>query len=218
MEPMARPPRQRPASAAGRFLRFFATNLLILGGGMTLLWLGYRVLHHPQVTAPPVAVPAGLSVGTAPAAVASGDYRVALDGARWVSQDSLPADLHLTFRARPGPTVDYLVLEVTVQNTGQRPLPFRYEGEGADVRVLLASTDPVSFATAPLSPEEARLIAGGAPLAAGPVPPGAALRGELVFAVERFRKRWSLLVLPESANAPPGAAPQTPAIELRFRP
>jgi len=194
-------------------------NVLILGGAMVLLWVGYRVLHHPQVTAPPVAVPSDLVAGQAPGPLTSGDLTVTLHGARWIAQDSLPPDLHLTFRARPGPTVDYLVLDVTVRNGGSSPAGLSYLGAGQDVRMLLISNDPVSFYAAPLTPHEAELITHGTALASAALAPGAARRGVLVYAVERFRKAWALLLVP---HLPAGVAAeqglQQPAIEMRFTP
>lgn len=216
---MARTRRDRPPSSGTRTLKLFGLNLLILGGGMLLLWVGYRVLHHPQVTAPPVAVPADLRVGTAPGPLTSGDYGLTLDGARWIAQSSLPPGLHLSFRARPGPTVDYLVLDVTVRNLGGRPIALSYVGSEQDVRLLLTSTDPVSFYAEPVPPQEAKLITRDPVFGSGPLAAGAERRGALVYAVERFRKRWALLMVPEPPDAPAaGPGPQQPALEMRLTP
>lgn len=216
---MARTRRDRPPSAGARTLRLFGLNLLILGGGMVLLWAGYRVLHHPQVTAPPVAVPSDLQVGAAPGPLTSGGYKLTLDGVHWIAQSSLPSGLHLSFRARPGPTVDYLVLAVTVRNLGDRPAALTYVGSEQDVRLLLTSTDPVSFYAEPVPPEEAALITHDPVFASGTLAAGAERRGALVYAVERFRKRLALLMVPQApGNVPAGQAPQQPAIEMRFTP
>ncbi len=212
---MAPPPVK--ASAASRTLRLFALNLLVLGGGLFLLWLGHRVLHHPQATEPPVATPAGLVGGDAPGPLTSGAYRVSLDGSRWISQASLPPGLQLSFRARPNGLVDYLVLRLTVRDLGERPLPLSYIGASQDVRLLLVSTDPVSFYTTPLTPAEARTISGDAPLANGPVPAGGERQGVVVYAIERTRKGLSLLAL---ATAAPSGAPaaEQPALRMSFVP
>ncbi|MEJ2667767.1 MAG: hypothetical protein P8Z81_11825 [Deinococcales bacterium] len=216
---MARPERTVSPSPARRTLRLFALNLLILGGAMVLLWVGYRVLHHPRVAVPPVAMPAGVVTGRAPGPLVSGDYGLTLHGARWIAQSSLPPGLHLTFRARPGPLVDYLVLDVSVRNQGTRPLPLSYLGAGQDVRLLLVSLDPVSYYREPLSPPEAELITHETPLASGTLAPRAERRGVLVYAVERFRKRFELVATPETgAGAAAGPALQQPAIEMHFTP
>lgn len=215
---MAEPRSTHGPSTAARTLRLFGMNLLILGGAMVLLWLGYRLLHHPRVSSPPVAVPADLVAGDAPGPLGSGPYRLTLHGARWIAQDSLPPDLRLSFRARPGPTVDYLVLDVSVRDAGERPAPLTYDGAAQDVRLLLSSTDPVSFYTEPLSPQEARIVAREEALANGTLAPGAARRGVLVYAVERFRRRWSLWFLPPPPDVAPEEGPQQPAIAMRFAP
>lgn len=194
-------------------------NLAIFGGAMVLLWAGYRVLHHPRGTAPPVPTPSDLTSGDAPGPLASGAYRLTLGPARWVKQSSLPTGIHLTFRARPIVLVDYVVVHVTVANGGSRRLPFSFEGAGQDVRLLLASTDPESAFTEPLTPHEAALVSGDAALASGPLAPGESRSGVVAYALEPFHKGLELLLVPDY---PPGVTPesgrQTPAIEMRFTP
>ncbi|MEJ2358939.1 MAG: hypothetical protein P8Y13_12810 [Deinococcales bacterium] len=193
-------------------------NVLIFGGAMLLFWSGSKLLHHPRTVGATVPKPADMTVGQAPAALDSGDYRLQIDGARWVKQDALPSGVRLTYRARPNVLVDYVVVRVTVADRGASKLPLSYEGAVQDVRFLLASRDPESFYTEPVPPSDARLISGAAPLKSGALAAGEQRGGVLVYAVEPFRKAFSLLLIPVYGDTPPEQGPQHPAVELHFAP
>ncbi len=206
-------------STARRAARLALMNAGLFGGALLLVWLGSVVLHRPTGTEPRVGAPAGMVRGAAPGPLASGDYRVLLSDANWIPQSQVPADAVLSFRARPDALVDYLVLGVTVANTGPGPLALTYLGAGQDVRLLLTSSDPEPFARDPLSPAEAVQVAGRPGLANGPLAAGERRSGVLVYAVERTRRAFALWAVPAYApGQTPDQGPQTPAVELRFRP
>lgn len=209
----------RLPSSRARLLRVVGLNVLILGGALLLTWLGAVLLHRPTGTTPRVPMPAAMVRGTSPGPLDAGPYRLTLSGAFWVRQAQVPADAPLTYRARPGASVDYLVLEVYWSNTGTDPLPFTYLGSGQDVRLLLASADPEAFVREPLLPAEARAISGREPLASGPLAPGEHRNGVLVYAVEPFRSDFRVLAVPTyAAGQMPADGPTEPALEMRFRP
>jgi len=183
-----------------------------------LIWGGSKLLHHPRTVGATVPKPADMTVGQAPAALDSGGYRLRIDGARWVKQDSLPSGLRLTYRSRPNVLVNYVVVRVSVANRGASTLPLSFEGTVQNVRFLLASRDPGSFYTAPVPPSDAAAISGASPIGNGPLAAGEQRSGVLVFALEPFRKDLSLLLIPAYGDVPPGQGPQHPALELRFTP
>jgi len=216
MSPRNPQPRRTPAE---RTARLFLLNVLVFGGAMLLLWGGSKLLHHPRDAGATVPMPAVMTVGEAPTVLASGDYRLGLERARWVRQDSLPKDLRLSFRARPNVLVDYLVVRVTVVDRGAGPLPLGYYGAEQDVRFVLSSSDPTSAYAEPVPPADAAAISGERPLASGALAPGERRSGVLVYALEPFRKGLALLLIPDyAAGAPPDRGPTQPAIELRFAP
>ena len=211
-------PHPRP-SPARRTARLFLLNLLVFGGAMLLLWGGSKLLHHPRGAAANVPMPAGMVVGRAPGPLDSGDYRLWLQGARWVRQDSLPGNVRLSFRARPNMLVDYLVVHVTVGDRGGATLPLSYQGAEQDVRFVLGSNDPDSRYVEPVPPADAATISGDAPLASGALAPGERRSGVLVYAIEPFRKGFALLLIPRyAAGGSPDAGPIEPALEMRFAP
>jgi len=198
-------------------VRLAAMNAAIFVGALLLAWLGYKLLHRPYDAGPGVPTPGKMSVGEAPGPLVSGDYRLRLDGVRWVDQDSLPKDLQLSFRARPSAVVDYLVLDVSVTDLGRAEVPLTFTDAGQNVRLLVVSSDPESVYIDPLDPREASRISGVAPFTAGPLAAGATRRGALVYPVERYRKGLRLLFVPAYAPAAsPRDGPQEPAIEMHF--
>lgn len=191
---------------------------LMLAAVVLALWGGSKLLHRPSGSAA-VMVPAHMTSGAAPGPVDSGGYRLTLDGVRWVRQDALPPSLKLEYRARPNVLVDYLVLDVTVANTSAQALALRYAGTAQDVRFELTSVDPEPFHTEPVAAAEAPLIAGTTALAGGPLAAGARRSGVLVFALEPFRKRLALLLVPHyPAGTLPDQGPPYPAIRLELKP
>lgn len=212
-EPRYRPPR----SPAARALRVAGMNAAIFVGALLLVWLGYKLLHRPHDAGPGVPTPRAMTVGDAPGPLVSGDYRLRLDGVRWVDQDSLPAGLQLSFRARPSAVVDYLVLEVSVTNMGGAEAPLTFADAGQNVRLLVVSNDPQSVYVEPIDPREASLISGAAAFQSGPLSAGATRRGVLVYPIERFRKGLKLVFVPAYPPATaPRDGPQQPAIAMRF--
>lgn len=216
---MARQRTDALPSPARRTLRVMRDFLLIFGVAFLLPWLGYRVFHQPRGTDPAVAMPAHVTGGSAPGTYDSGDYRLAVSGVRWIRQSELPAGLKLTFRARPSPVVDYLVVSVAVTDKSGGGLPLTFDGSGQDVRLLLASTDPAAFHTDPISPSEAEAIAGEPPLTSGALGPGDRRSGVLVYAVEPYRKGLELVLVPVyPIGTTPADGPQQPAFEIRLPP
>ncbi len=213
-----RVPQPRP-SPGRRTARLFLLNVVVFGGAMVLLWGGSKLLHHPRGAAANVPMPAVMVVGRAPGPLDSGDYRLRLEGARWVRQDSLPKDLRLSFRARPNVLVDYLVVRVTAVDRGAGALPLGYYGAEQDVRFVLGSNDPDSSYAEPVPPSDAATISGEAPLSSGALAPGERRSGVLVYALEPFRKGLALLLIPAyAAGVSPDRGPTQPALELRFAP
>jgi len=216
-------PQPRP-SPGQRTARLFLLSFLILGGAMLLLWGGSKLLHHPRGAGATVPMPAAMVVGQAlvgrtPAALDSGAYRLRLEGARWVRQNSLPEGLRLSYRTRPNMLVDYLVVRVTVEDRGGSALPLSYRGVGQDVRFVLGSNDPTSSYTEPVPPSDAAAISGDAPLASSALTPGERRTGVLVYAVEPFRKGFELLLIPQyRPGVSPDGGPTQPALALRFAP
>lgn len=217
MQPNSRP--YRPPSTAQRTLRLALMNGGLLVAALLVFWLGSIVLHRPTGTEPRVATPAHMARGAAPGPLASGDYRLLLTDAVWVPQASVPRDAPLTFRARPDDVVDYLVVGVTVVNTGDAPLPFAFQGNDQDVRLLAVSTDPAPFARDPLTPAEAEVIAGRPGLRSGALAPGERRSGVLAFAVEPTRRAFALWAVPlYGPGVTPQQGPGTPALAMTFRP
>lgn len=216
---MARPSSNTPRSPARRALRMAGMNAAIFATALVAVWLGYRLLHNPRDAGPGVPTPSVMSVGDAPGPLLSGDYRLELDGARWIAQDSLPKDLPLSFRARPSALVDYLVLRVTVSNEGAAAVPFSFLDSGQNVRLLVVSYDPHTVYVDALDPREAALISGETPLASGALAAGSSRSGVVVYALERYRKGLRLLLVPSyPTGEAPADGPQHPAIEMRFTP
>lgn len=186
---------------------------------MLLLWGGSKVLHQPRGAGATVPMPADMVVGQAPAALDSGDYRLRLDGARWVRQDGLAKGLRLSFRARPNVLVDYVVVRVTVEDRGSAALPLSYQDVEQDVRFVLGSNDPTSSYAEPVPPSDAATISGDAPLASRALAPGERRSGVLVYAVEPFRSGFELLLIPKyAAGVSAEGGPAAPAIAMGFAP
>lgn len=214
---MARPEPEARRTPPRRVLRVLRDYLLIFGLAFLVPYVGYRLLHHPRGTEPAVAMPPGVVVGNAPGTFTSGAYRLTVSGVRWVRQSSLPADLKLSFRARPSPLVDYLVVSLAVADTADTGLPLTFDGSGQDVQLLLASTDPARFHTDPIGVDEAATIAGEPALADGALLPGEQRSGVVVYAIEPYRKALELLLVPVyGVGVTPEQGPQHPGFEIRL--
>lgn len=210
----SRPNAQR--TPLGRAARMGLGYVLIFGLAMLALWGGSRLLHHPRGRAA-VPSPATMVSGQAPTTLVSGDYRLSVEAARWIRQDALPKDLRLSYRSRPSPLVDYLVLAVAVADLGAGPLPLRYADSGQNVRFVVTSNDPDTFFVEPVPASDAAAIAGTPALPNGSLAAGATRTGVLVFAIEPYRKNLELLLVPSyPTGSGPAQGPAYPGIRVRL--
>jgi hypothetical protein len=197
---------------------------MVLGYALVIILLIAAVRVVNTLTAPPsskllpITLPADIAKGKVGEPVISGSLTLKVTDVQRIP--SLPAAKGLKPSSRADPmhgANDYLILTLSLKNTGKQPVPFAYYGLSPHVRFALGIHNPTPAVVEAALPRDAELLTGQPAFPNATLEPGAEHHGVVVFAVRTDASGLNLLLLPqEPGNDQPGndQAGNGPAFEV----
>lgn len=191
---------------------------MVLGYALVILLIIVAVKVINTLTAPPsskplpITLPQDIARGKVGAPVPSGGLTLAVMEVKRIPSLPTAEGLKLSSRADPMHGAnDYLVLTLSLKNTGAEPFPFHYYGANPTMRFALGVTNPTPAVVEAALPRDAELLTKQQALPSAPLEPGAEHHGVIVFALRTDASGLSLLLLPQK----PGHGP---AFEIALGP
>lgn len=199
-----------------RARRFLLANLavVLLLAALVALFVLWRSDPDRVDRSLPLFLPEVVVRGAAGEAVRAGTLVVTVEPLWRAPSLERAEGLRLGARARPERTRDYVALRLTLRNDGPEAMSLDWIGQGQRAELWLGTRRPTPRALAPVTPQEAALLAAAPALPDATLPPGGTLAGVVVFPVSRAARELSVLLLPAMLPSGRRSDEGPPAVEV----